>query len=133
VLCTGDDFTIIDFEGEPPRPLFERRLKRTPLVDVASMVRSYHYAARVVLSEPADAARLRFWRHWIAAAFLKAYRSATNPELLPHDRTDLSLLFETTFIERTLYELGYELDHRPDWIGIPLADLREMLEGLTAA
>ena len=128
VLCTADDFTIIDFEGEPPRPLFERRLKRTPLADVASMVRSFHYAARVVLSEAADAGRLRFWRHWIAAAFVKAYLSATNPELLPPDRTDVYLLFEMTLIERTLYELGYELDHRPDWVGIPLADLREMLE-----
>jgi maltose alpha-D-glucosyltransferase / alpha-amylase len=131
VLCTGDDFTIIDFEGEPPRPLFERRLKRTPLVDVASMVRSFHYAARVVLSEPGDAGRSRFWRHWSAAAFLRAYRSTSDPQLLPLNRTDLYLLFEVTLIERTLYELGYELDHRPDWAGIPLADLREMLEEVT--
>jgi maltose alpha-D-glucosyltransferase/alpha-amylase len=77
------------------------------------------------------AGRSRFWRHWIAAAFLKAYLSASNPQLLPLDRTDLYLLFDITLIERTLYELGYELDHRPDWVGVPVADLREILDGVT--
>jgi maltose alpha-D-glucosyltransferase/alpha-amylase len=128
VLCTGDDFTIIDFEGEPPRPLFQRRLKRTPLVDVVSMVRSFHYAAHVGLPDPVDAARSRFWRHRVSAEFLKSYLSAADLRLLPTDRNDLQLLFEMGMLERTLYELGFELDHRPDWVGIPLTDLREILE-----
>ena len=128
VLCTGDDFTIIDFEGEPSRPLFERRLKRTPLVDVVSMVRSFHYAARVALPAPEESEWSLFWRHWVTAAFLQAYFSTVDRGLLPPGREDLHLLFEVILLERTLYELGHELDHRPDWVGIPLKDLRDLLE-----
>ena len=139
VLWTGDDFTIIDFEGEPPRPLFERRLKRSPLVDVASMVRSFHYAARVALPHhDRDAAgtagapsRARcwslFWRHWVSAAFLQAYVAAVDPRLLPSDREDLRILLDVALLERTLYELGHELSHRPDWIHVPLHDLADLL------
>jgi maltose alpha-D-glucosyltransferase/alpha-amylase len=139
VLWTGDDFTIIDFEGEPPRPLFERRLKRSPLVDVASMVRSFHYAARVALPDDEDgtahgaaaASSARswslFWRHWVGAAFLQAYVAAVDPRLLPADRQDLCMLMDVALLERTLYELGHELAHRPDWVRIPLRDLADQL------
>ena len=139
VLWTGDDFTIIDFEGEPPRPLFERRLKRSPLVDVASMVRSFHYAARVALDEQDARARRPgasdngrgwslFWQHWVSAAFLQGYFSTVNPGLLPPDRDDVRVLLDVSLLERTLYELGYELAHRPDWVHIPLRDLGDLLE-----
>ena len=125
MLRTGDDFTLIDFEGEPPRPLFERRLKRSPLVDVASMVRSFHYAARVALPDENEG---RFWRHWVSAAFLQAYLSTVDRRLLPPDREDLRMLLDVRLLERTLYELGHELAHRPDWAPIPLRDLRELLD-----
>ena len=140
VLWTGDDFTIIDFEGEPPRPLFERRLKRSPLVDIASMVRSFHYAARVALPDEDDGegssgdtpARApswsRFWRHWVSVAFLQAYFAAVDRLLLPADRDELRLLLDARLLERTLYELGNELAYRPRWVHIPLTDLRELLE-----
>jgi maltose alpha-D-glucosyltransferase/alpha-amylase len=140
VLRTGEDFVIIDFEGEPARPLFERRLKRSPLVDVGSMVRSFYYAAGVALhdemsgtADGSDAVRdlhrwSMFWCHWIAAAFLRAYRSAVDSALLPADPDQLRLLVELSLLERTLYELGYELAHRPGWAYIPLRDLRRLLE-----
>jgi maltose alpha-D-glucosyltransferase/alpha-amylase len=127
VLWTGDDFTIIDFEGEPPRPLFERRLKRSPLVDIASMVRSFHYAARLALPEPEAWEWSLFWRYWVAAAFLRAYFSNVDRTLLPSGADEFRLLFEISLLERAVYELGYELDHRPDWIGIPLRDVRDLL------
>jgi maltose alpha-D-glucosyltransferase/alpha-amylase len=140
VLWTGDDFTIIDFEGEPPRPLFERRLKRSPLVDIASMVRSFHYAARVALPDEDDGTALRpdalrsarywslFWRHWVSVAFLQAYFSTVDPRLLPLDRQDQRVLMDVCLLERTLYELGHELAYRPDWVRIPLRDLRDLLD-----
>jgi maltose alpha-D-glucosyltransferase / alpha-amylase len=140
VLRTGHDFTIIDFEGEPPRPLFERRLKRSPLVDIASMMRSFHYAARVALPDEDDEngqrpdalhslrCWSRFWRHWVTVAFLRAYFSTMDRRLLPPDRDDVRLLLDIGLFERTLYELGYELAHRPDWAHIPLRDLRDLLD-----
>ena len=130
VLCTAGDFTIIDFEGEPPRPLFERRLKRSPLVDIASMVRSFHYAAGVGFREEPGRAWSMFWRHWVSVAFLQAYFSKVDRDVLPRSREDLQLLLETQLLERTLYELGHELTHRPDWVPIPLRDLSDLLEGL---
>ena len=139
VLRTGDDFTIIDFEGEPPRPLFERRIKRSPLVDIASMLRSFHYAARVALPDDTRGRRRRtmgpvqawslFWRHWVSVAFLQAYFSTVTRTLLPADREDLRTLLDVKLLERTLYELGHELAHRPDWVWIPLGDLAELLDG----
>jgi maltose alpha-D-glucosyltransferase/alpha-amylase len=132
VLCTEGDFTIIDFEGEPPRPLFERRLKRSPLVDIVSMIRSFHYAARVAFPDddsPDARAWSLFWRHWVSVAFLQAYFSAVDPSLLPPDRDDLRLLLDTQLFERTLYELGHELAHRRDWVRIPLRDLKDLLDG----
>jgi maltose alpha-D-glucosyltransferase/alpha-amylase len=128
ILRTGDDFLIIDFEGEPVRPLFERRLKRSPLLDVGSMVRSFHYAAHFALPEPELSEWSRLWRYWVAAVFLRAYFSTVDRALLPSRPDDFRLLFEISMLERTLYELGYELDHRPDCIGIPLRDLGELLE-----
>ena len=134
VLCTEGDFTIIDFGGEPPRPLSERRLKRSPLVDIVSMVRSFHYAARVALTDDEKRAASRdrrawslFWGHWSSVAFLQAYFSAVDQELLPSDRADLHLLLDMHLFQRTLYELGHELTHRPDWVWIPLKDLEDLL------
>jgi maltose alpha-D-glucosyltransferase/alpha-amylase len=132
VLWTGDDVTIIDFEGEPPRPLFERRLKRSPLVDIASMIRSFDYAASIALlsEDGADDGRYwsRFWRHWISAVFLRAYCRTVDRGLLPSRPEDLRLLLDIGLLERTLYELGHELANRPDWVHIPLSGLCELLD-----
>ena len=68
-----------------------------------------------------------FWRYWIAVAFLQTYFSTVDRSLLPRGTKELRLLFELCLLERTLYELGYELNQRPDWIGIPLRDLRDLL------
>jgi maltose alpha-D-glucosyltransferase/alpha-amylase len=140
VLYTGKDFVIIDFEGEPSRPLSERRLKRSALSDVAGMLRSYHYATRVGLRDQAasglvrdvDVARLepwiRFWHFWVSASFLRAYRrTAAGASFLPATREDVLLLLEVHLLDKAVYELGYELNNRPDWLSVPIQGLLELL------
>ncbi|ACY16594.1 maltose alpha-D-glucosyltransferase [Haliangium ochraceum] len=134
VLYTGGDFVIIDFEGEPARPLGERRIKRTPLRDVAGMLRSFHYATVSIMRDPpvpADpeviASWLAVWRSWVSAAFLGAYlRTVDGHGLLPKDPKQQELLLDFVLIEKCVYELRYELDNRPDWVWIPLEGLREL-------
>jgi hypothetical protein len=147
VLYTGEDFVIIDFEGEPARPLRERRIKHSPLRDVAGMLRSFHYAAYARLAgerAPAtvgveDFARLepaaRLWYLWGSAAFLSAYLDVAHPGgLLPRSRAELSFLLEILILEKAIYELGYELNHRPAWLKIPTQAVLEALEqGTTEA
>lgn len=139
VLYTGTDFVIIDFEGEPARPLSERRLKGSPLRDVAGMVRSFHYAAYAALLlekfagvRPEDVSSLepwaRFWYLWVSAAFLKAYTTvAGQAPFLPSDRQELQLLLEAHLLEKAVYELGYELNNRPEWVKIPLQGILELV------
>lgn len=141
VLLTGNDFVIVDFEGEPARSLGERRLKRSPLRDVAGMLRSFDYAARgslrtlagegVLRGEdvPALLPWARVWRGWVASSFLRSYlRSVEGSGLVPGDRSALGTLLDALVLEKAVYELGYELDHRPDWAGIPLRGVLELLE-----
>lgn len=141
VLYTGKDFVIIDFEGEPARPLSERRLKGSPLRDVAGMLRSFHYAAYSALGGqaagvgPEDFASLgpwtRFWYLWVGAAFLKAYLSvAAQAPFLPANRDEVQMLLEAHLLEKAVYELGYELNNRPDWLRIPLQGILELLEAV---
>jgi maltose alpha-D-glucosyltransferase / alpha-amylase len=133
VLVTDDDFAIIDFEGEPERPLADRRLKRSPLRDVAGMLRSFHYAASSVrihrgirtdsaFNEAHAAAYwLREWTEWVSAAFLQAYLSqVAHGHFLPDESQDLFALLEVFLLEKAIYELAYELKNRPDWVEIPL-------------
>ncbi len=140
VLYTGGDFAIIDFEGEPARPLGERRIKRSPLRDVAGMVRSFAYAAEFALRtqrrhgawSAADLARLdaaaEAWCVWAATAFLHGYLEAAGEALaVPRDPRDFRLLLDTFLLEKAVYELGYELNNRPDWVRIPLEGLRALL------
>ncbi|MCM8745874.1 maltose alpha-D-glucosyltransferase [Thermomicrobium sp. CFH 73360] len=138
VLYTGRDFVIIDFEGEPARPLSERRLKRSPLTDVAGMLRSFHYAAsatlfdqlqRGLLSDMARAeAWLRFWYGWVAAAFLQGYlEGLQSTTLIPTDPKQLAVLLEANLLDKAIYELRYELGHRPGWLAIPLRGILELL------
>ena len=141
VRYTGRDFVVLDFEGEPPRSLEERRLKRSPLVDVAGMLRSFDYAASSALLHgrvrPEDVETLRpwaeEWRHWVSHAFLHAYLQVALPAgLLPRSRDDLRMLLECYRLEKALYEVAWELNHRPAWIGIPLRGVRDLLEGTAA-
>jgi maltose alpha-D-glucosyltransferase / alpha-amylase len=140
VLYTGRDFVIIDFEGEPSRTIGARRIKRTPLRDVAGMLRSFHYAAYTTLLgqarggplRPEDAAALepwaRVWTQWVSAAFLRSYLDTARGALLPASPDELRLLLDAHLLEKALYELAYELNNRPDWVAIPLAGLLELME-----
>jgi maltose alpha-D-glucosyltransferase/alpha-amylase len=138
VLLTVNDFVIFDFEGEPARPLEERRVKHSPLRDVAGMLRSFDYAAAVALGHcteerPEDRKQLmpylREWIHLSTKAFLSGYRQgiASCPSW-PDDPTQARQLIGLFLMEKALYELRYELSHRPDWVGIPLAGLLELLQ-----
>jgi maltose alpha-D-glucosyltransferase / alpha-amylase len=140
VLVTEDDFAIIDFEGEPERPLAERRLKLSALRDVAGMLRSFQYAAssvriqRGIESEPAseDQRRivrwLRQWTQWVSTAFLQHYFNQTAGRgFLPDRIEDILKLLEALLLEKAIYELGYELKNRPGWVEIPLDGLLELL------
>jgi trehalose synthase-fused probable maltokinase len=137
VLWTGRDVVMIDFEGEPARPLGQRRLKRSPVQDVAGMLRSFHYAAYAALFResgrgdavggPAEAWILT-WRGWVSAAFVRAYREAVAPAgIVPEDDAEFGRLLDLFLLEKAVYELGYELDNRPDWVIIPARGLEELL------
>ncbi len=144
VLFTGKDFVIIDFEGEPSRSLSERRLKRSPLRDVAGMLRSFHYAAYArlfeesaagVVTSPEALAELeswaRFWERWISAAFLRAYLDrAQGASFIPPSRQELAVLLDVYILEKAVYELQYELNNRPAWVGIPLQGILQILGDL---
>jgi maltose alpha-D-glucosyltransferase/alpha-amylase len=140
LLCTGNDFTIIDFEGEPARSLGERRLKRSPLRDVAGMLRSFDYAAhhpllgsgeRVIRDE--DVPLLEpwacFWRQWVSSAYLRAYLPGVSEAgLVPTEREELERLLRALLLDKATYELHYELNNRPDWVRIPIRGILDLLE-----
>ncbi|HSL09974.1 MAG TPA: maltose alpha-D-glucosyltransferase [Actinomycetota bacterium] len=143
VLWTGRDVVIIDFEGEPARPLSERRIKRSALRDVAGMLRSFDYAAETALRSPAAASiaehlpeRVEPWaRRWAneaSAAFLASYletvRAGAHPVLPPTD-DETERLLAALVLEKAVYELRYELDHRPDWLATPARGLTQLLDG----
>jgi len=140
VLYTGGDFIIIDFEGEPARPLSERRKKYSPLRDVAGMLRSFHYAAYAGLHRQRAVGMARgterekgvdlaeFWCRWVSAAFLGDYLAAAGVEGFLPASADLGPFLEIFLLEKAVYELGYELNNRPDWVAIPLRGLARLLE-----
>jgi maltose alpha-D-glucosyltransferase / alpha-amylase len=140
VLYNGSNFIIIDFEGEPARPITERRLKRCPLRDVAGMVRSFHYAPNAALAgqanlliRPEDRPVLekwgQFWYHWTAAAFLKSYLEVMSQvTLLPRKPEELQVLLDIYLLEKAIYEIGYELNSRPDWVRVPLEGIMQLLD-----
>ena len=134
VLCAGGDFCIIDFEGEPARAAAERRQKCPVLRDVAGMLRSFHYAAHVALASqpggaPDSAPRLEEWRRGVSRAYTAGYMAAAGgAPFLPQDPAAVELLLEVFMFEKAAYELAYEISCRPEWIGVPLAGLRGLLE-----
>jgi maltose alpha-D-glucosyltransferase/alpha-amylase len=142
VLHAGRDFVFIDFEGEPSRPPSERRIKRTALADVAGMLRSYQYAVhagllahaerglvpdRATLSALED--RGRVWQAWVTARYLSGYLDETDGSgLVPADRDDLDAMLVAQLLNKALYEVRYDLAHRPDWARIPLRGIAQLIE-----
>jgi maltose alpha-D-glucosyltransferase / alpha-amylase len=138
-LFTGKDFVIYDFEGEPARSLSERRLKRSPIRDVAGMVRSIHYAALTSLLKQMtvrldDVASLEpwadIWYRYVSGAFLRGYlRTANGSPFLP-ERDKLANMLYPFMLEKAVYELGYELNNRPEWVVIPIRGIKHHLGGI---
>jgi maltokinase len=122
-----EDWLILDFEGEPARSVPERRRKRSPLRDVAGMLRSFAYAASASVIqrevEPPDG-----WEEECRRGFLEGYLATVEPSLLPPDRKSVERLLTVFELEKAVYELRYELGNRPDWVSIPVAGILRMLE-----
>ncbi|GEO05924.1 trehalose synthase [Adhaeribacter aerolatus] len=137
VLFTGKDFMIIDFEGEPARAFSERRLKRSPLRDVAGMIRSFHYAAYNALFQlqgvrKEDMAVLENWAeqwyHYVSGFYLDSYlNTVKGSEFIPADKKHLDILIQTYLLEKAIYELNYELNNRPDWVTIPIRGIKYIM------
>jgi maltose alpha-D-glucosyltransferase/alpha-amylase len=136
VLLCKDDFAIIDFEGEPARPLEERRAKHCILKDVAGMLRSFDYAAaasvadRLELQPQHRETVLRAaaeWQDLARSRFLEGYRGAVDGLVSHPAGGDAERLLQLFLIEKVLYEIAYEGANRPSWIGIPLGGLLRLL------
>jgi maltose alpha-D-glucosyltransferase/alpha-amylase len=138
VLYTGKDFVIMDFEGEPARSMTERRLKQPALRDVAGMVRSFHYAAHgnLILRAAKFGTDVEYLRHWadlwyfyVSGIFLHAYlTTVADSQVVPKDVTECNTLFEIFLLEKAVYELGYELNNRPDWLMIPIRGIEQIIK-----
>jgi len=133
VLYTGRDFVIIDFEGEPARPLSERKIKRPALRDVAGMLRSFHYAAYTHVFEqddPADQfAWANLWYERVCSAFLDSYLERANgASFVPDTKRELDVLLPALLLEKAVYELLYEINNRPDWLRVPLLGVTQLVE-----
>jgi trehalose synthase-fused probable maltokinase len=126
-LYTPRGWVIIDFEGEPARPLPERRQKRSPLRDVASMLRSFAYATSAVEIQRGRSAPEDFEER-ARETFLEHYFNAVEPTLMPSGPAAVANLLSVFELEKAIYELQYELDNRPDWVTIPVAGILRMLE-----
>ncbi len=141
VLFTGKDFVIIDFEGEPQKRISERRIKRSPLRDVAGMLRSFDYAAQSVLwnhvngmlskeEMPVFQRWSQYWSLWTGVRFLKSYfERLGDAAFVPDTRAETALLLETFLLEKAIYEIGYELNNRPAWVRVPIQGMVRILQG----
>jgi maltose alpha-D-glucosyltransferase/alpha-amylase len=137
VLFTGKDFIILDFEGEPARSYSERRLKRSPLRDVAGMIRSLHYAAygALFLNDQVRKEELQLllpyaeqWYHYMSGFFMQAYlQTVAGSNFIPKEKDDLDVLLQTYILEKAVYEVNYELNNRPNWLIIPIRGIKAIL------
>jgi trehalose synthase-fused probable maltokinase len=126
-LWTKNDWVLLDFEGEPARPLAERRRKRSPLRDVAGMLRSFAYAATA--AEVARNAHVpEDWEERARERFLESYLETVEPSLMPPGDAAIERLLAVFELEKAVYELRYELDNRPDWVGIPVAGIERLMQ-----
>jgi maltokinase len=126
-MLSDRGWVILDFEGEPARPLPERRLKRSPLRDVAGMLRSFSYVtagARLLRGFDAPDG----WEDRARNAFLKGYFGSVEPSLLPPGEGPTRQLLAVFELEKAVYELRYELNNRPDWVSIPVAGVLRLLD-----
>jgi maltose alpha-D-glucosyltransferase/alpha-amylase len=141
VLHTGKDFVFVGFEGRPDRPLSERRIKRCPLRDVASLLMSFQYAAHSVLFDQVPGVTRRpeaipalefwagYWSDWVCAIFLKGYfESARDTRLFPSNDAQLRPLLDAFVLERALEETAQELSDRPEWVRTPARAILRLLE-----
>ena len=138
VLWAEGDFYLLDFEGEPARPIAERREKQSPMKDVAGMLRSFSYAAYAglfahCLTRPGQFAELepwaRLWEAWASAGFLTGYlATAGQAPFVPAEPTQRNALLQLFMLDKALYELNYELNNRPDWVRIPLAAILDVID-----
>ena len=137
ILSTGKDFVILDFEGEPARPLSERKLKRSALRDVAGMMRSFQYAAYAALWQPNMRAEdIPFLERWAdlwyrqaSSVFLQSYLKTTaSAVFIPQNSEDLQIMLEAYLLDKAVYEIGYELNNRPDWVVIPIRGIKHILK-----
>jgi len=137
VLRVRNDFLIVDFEGEPARPLEERRRKQSPLRDVAGMLRSYSYAANAALAKhsqrfPEHGSNIwlwaRLWERAVSSEFLNAYCGTMDGKGLLPAEPKIDIFLRALLLGKACYELAYELNNRPAWVHIPLAGIRELIE-----
>ena len=132
VLRTDAGWFVLDFEGEPARPLEDRRRPSSPLKDVAGMLRSLHYASAVARTERDEYALedlAAAWEMRNRQAFLRGYmKAAGDAGILPTDQEGVATVLAAFELEKAVYELGYERAYRPDWAHIPLAALRRLTE-----
>jgi maltose alpha-D-glucosyltransferase/alpha-amylase len=147
VLWTGKDFVFIDFEGDASAPISERRLKHSPMRDVATMLRSFHQAASIGLEQhvargsipPENMLRfqswLRYWNLWVSVAYLKAYFQAiAGSKILPENEEPLRVMLRAHVLDRTMNELGREWSRGGERLEIPLSAILFLLrEPLPAA
>ncbi len=138
IVHTGKDFVILDFEGEPTRALGERKLKRSPLRDVAGMMRSFQYAAYSALWQPAMRTEdIPFLEHWadiwyrqMGSVFLQNYLKTTRgASFIPQGEENFQVLLKAYLLDKAVYEVAYELNHRPDWVVIPIRGIKHILRG----
>jgi maltose alpha-D-glucosyltransferase / alpha-amylase len=140
VLWTGKDFVFIDFEGDSSVPISERRLKHSPMRDVATMLRSFHYAASVGLDQhvergsipPENMLRfqswLRYWNLWVSVAYLKAYFQAiAGANILPDNEEAIRVMLRAHLLDRTMNELGRQLKDGQAGLDVSLSGILFLL------
>jgi trehalose synthase len=136
ILFTGKDVSILHFGGDPSRSFSERRIKRSPLRDVASLIRSFYYAAHENLLSnlvrPEDIEKLtpyaELWTHYMSMFFLHAYlETVAESSFIPKDKNDLRTLLEVYLLERAIFALNYELNNRPQWVMVPVRLINTIL------
>jgi maltose alpha-D-glucosyltransferase/alpha-amylase len=142
ILWTGHDVVFIDFEGEPGAPIAQRSIKRSPLADVAGLIRSFDYAGRMSVHTAIERGRIadsdqtamdawrRRWTSRIHAALLDPYFAAIGDAgLIPADDDDRRLLVDIYVLVKAMYEVRYELANRPTWVSWPMSAISDMLPG----
>ncbi len=140
ILLSSGVPVFIDFEGEPARSLGERRVKRSPLLDVSGMLRSFHYVSRVGLRPLEEASQAEAesvvawtdaWYLWTAATYLDGYFEVYGQvaALSDNGKDERRLLLDCFLLEKALYELQYEMDIRPEWVSVPMLGILDLIEG----